>query len=553
MILTHLEELLEKAAFQASQKKKIFFQELPDILLEVPKEAFGDWSSNLPFLLASQASLSPRQVGEVLIEEMGSSPWVEKVELGGDGFINFHLSPSYVFQELVEILKKESDYGSFSSGAGKKVQIEFVSANPVGPLHLGHGRWAAVGDTLANLFEKAGYEVTREFYLNDYGTQMDIFARSVEVRYAELVGVQMSFPEDGYRGKYIYKIAEKVKDLKGKELLEFPEEERRALFKDLAYQRALTDIKETLEKMEVYFDVWFQESRLHQSGEVKKTIELLRKKGFVYEKDGAVWLQTSRFEDDKDRVLVREAGEPTYFAADIAYHRNKHERGFDQVINVWGADHHGYVPRMKAALRALGYSDGFLEVLIGQMVNLLKGSEPVRMSKRTGEMVTLEELLDEVGKDPLRYFFVSRGIDTPLDFDIELAKKESSENPVYYIQYAHARISSLFQKAVQQGMKFNKVPVESLKALKSSEEMSLAKKLFLFPYVVEKAVKARAPYRLTNYLYDLACAFHVFYTECRILGEEKEVESARLLLTQATQIVMREGLRLLGVSAPERM
>jgi arginyl-tRNA synthetase len=553
LILTHLEELLEKAAFQAKNKRKISFKELPDVFLEVPKESFGDWSSNLPFLLASQASLSPRQVGEVLIEEMDSSPWVERVELGGAGFINFYLSPSYVFQELLEILKKKSDYGSFNFGSGKKIQIEFVSANPVGPLHLGHGRWAAVGDTLANLFEKTGHEVIREFYLNDYGTQMDIFARSVEARYAELVGEKVDFPEDGYRGKYIYKIAEEIKESEGERLLELREEERRTLFKDLAYERALRDIKKTLEKMEVRFDVWFKESQLHQSGEIERTIELLRKKGVVYEKDKAIWLQTSKFGDDKDRVLIRETGEPTYFAADIAYHCNKHERGFDQVINVWGADHHGYVSRVKAALKALGYSEEFLEVLIGQMVNLLMGGKPVRMSKRTGEMVTLEELLGEVGKDPLRYFFVSRGIDAPLDFDIELVKKESSENPVYYIQYAHARISSLFRKAAEQEIKISKVPVESLKALKSSEEASLAKKLFLFPYVIEKAVKARAPYRLTNYLYDLACAFHVFYTECRILGEEKEVEEARLLLTQATQIVIFEGLRLLGVSAPERM
>lgn len=553
MILRHLEKLLEEAAYKAREKGKLKFSLLPSYVIEVPRESFGDWASNIAFLLAREARKSPLEIASILIEEMKPSFWVEKVEIGGKGFINFYLSPSYVYQELREILDKGRDYGYVDLGRGLKVQVEFVSANPVGPLHLGHGRWAAVGDTLANLLQRTGYAVEREFYINDYGRQMEIFALSVESRFRELLGEEVIFPEEGYKGSYIYDIAREIQEREGDKILLLPEKERKEKFKKLAYEQALKDIKGTLEKMGVHFDVWFKESDLHEKGEVKKTLELLREKGFVYEKDEAIWLKTSLFGDEKDRVLIRENGEPTYFAADIAYHRNKRERGFEKVIDIWGSDHHGYVDRMRAAMKALGYPEGFLEVIIGQMVNLLRGGQPVRMSKRTGELVTLSELLEEVGKDPIRYFFVSRSTDATLDFDIELAKKESSENPVFYVQYAHARLSSLFRKARERGIETESLDLELVDFLRKKEEINLAKKLFLFPYVIEQAVKARAPYRLTSYTYELASLFHVFYTECRILGEEKELESARLLLARATQSILQECLSILGVEAPERM
>jgi arginyl-tRNA synthetase len=553
MILKHLEELLEEAAHRAREKKRLKFSFLPPYVIEVPRESFGDWASNIAFLLAKEARKSPLEIADILIEEIESSFWVEKIEVGGKGFINFYLSASYIYQELKEILEKGKEYGSVNLGKGLKIQVEFVSANPVGPLHLGHGRWAAVGDSLANLLEKTGFSVEREFYINDYGRQMEIFALSVESRFRELLGEEVSFPEEGYRGSYIYEIAQEILREEGKTLLELPEKERKEKFKKLACEKALADIERTLESMGVHFDVWFSESELHEKSEVKKAIELLKDKGFVYGKEGAIWLKTSLFGDEKDRVLVRENGEPTYFAADIAYHKNKRERGFEKVIDIWGSDHHGYVARMKASMKALGYSDDFLEVIIGQMVNLLRGGQPVRMSKRTGELVTLSELLEEVGKDPVRYFFASRSTDAALDFDIELAKKESSENPVFYIQYAHARLSSLFRKAREMGIEIEKLDLEQVNYLRENEEINLAKKLFLFPYVVEQAVKLRAPYRLTSYAYELASLFHIFYTECRILKEEKELESARLLLARATQHVLQECLSILGVEAPERM
>ncbi len=553
MIVNLLEEIITEGCQKARDKGRLVFKSLPSFSIEVPRSDFGDWATNIAFLLAREEKKKPVEVAGIIVEEMPASPLVEKVEVAGAGFINFFLSPTYIVQELKEILSRGKDYGQQSWGQGEKVQVEFVSANPVGPLHLGHGRWAAVGDSLANLLEKSGYQVSREFYINDAGTQMEVFARSVSARYQEILGKEAEFPEDGYRGQYIYEIAREIISRYGDKFSDWKKEEREKVFKELAYEQVLVHLKETLLKLGVKFDVWFKEKSLYEENKIEEAIELLKSKGYVYEKDGAVWLKTTELGDDKDRVLIRETGEPTYFAADIAYHINKRERGFKKVIDIWGADHHGYVSRMKAAMKALGYEDDFLEVIIGQLVNLFRGGQPVRMSKRTGEMVTLEELMEEVGPDVIRYYFASRDTNAPLDFDIELAKAESSENPVFYIQYAHARLASLFRKAREKGLDLNSLSLDSLANLKEREEINLAKKLFLFPYVVEIATRTRAPFRLTNYALELASLFHVFYTECRVIGAEKGVEEARLLLSQATKIVLSETLRLLGIEAPQKM
>lgn len=553
MIVSKLEELIIEGCKKARDKGLLNYKTIPAFSIEVPRSDFGDWATNIAFLLSREARKSPVEIAKILVEQLPASSLVEKIELAGGGFINFFLSPAYIVQELSEILTRGADYGRQELGQNEMVQVEFVSANPVGPLHLGHGRWAAVGDSLANLLEKVGYQVVREFYVNDAGTQMEVFARSVSARYLELLGKEVVFPEDGYRGHYIYDIAQEIIDKHGDKFVSWKPEEREKTFRELAYEQVLSHLEKTLLKLGVKFDVWFKERSLYQENKIEKTIELLKKKGFVYEKEGAVWLETTRFGDDKDRVLIRESGEPTYFAADIAYHMNKRERGFKKVIDIWGADHHGYVSRMKAAMKALGYEEDFLEVIIGQLVNLYRGGQPVRMSKRTGEMITLEELMEEVGADVIRYYFASRDTNSPLDFDIELAKKESSENPVFYIQYAHARLASLFRKAEEKGIDLSSLSLDSLVELKEKEEINLAKKLFLFPYMVEVAARTRAPFRLTNYALELASLFHVFYTECRVIGAKGKLEEARLLLSKATKIVLSETLRLLGIKAPQKM
>ncbi len=553
MILNKLEELIIEGCKKARSKGFLNFKILPPFSIEVPPSNFGDWATNIAFLLSQEVKKKPMEIAKILVEEIPASPLVEKMETAGGGFINFFLSPTYIAQELSEILSCGADYGQQDLGQGEMVQVEFVSANPVGPLHLGHGRWAAVGDSLANLLEKLGYRVIREFYVNDAGTQMEVFAQSVSARYLELLGKEIEFPEKGYRGHYVYDIAQEIINRFGDKFVNWEASEREKAFRELAYEQVLAHLEKTLLRLGVRFDIWFKERSLYQENKIEKTIELLRSKGFVYEKDGAVWLKTTHFGDDKDRVLIRESGEPTYFAADIAYHFDKRERGFKKVIDIWGADHHGYVSRMKAAMKALGYEEDFLEVIIGQLVNLYRAGQPVKMSKRTGEMITLEELMEEVGADVIRYYFASRDTNSPLDFDIEVAKKESSENPVFYIQYAHARLASLFRKAKEKGINLKSLALDSLEELREKEEINLAKKLFLFPYVVEIAARTRAPFRLTNYALELASLFHVFYTECRVIGAEGRLEEARLLLSRATKIVLSETLRLLGIQAPNKM
>lgn len=555
MIRGELVGLIKSSIERARKEKKLASAAIPKIVVERPKEkTFGDWSSSVAMVLASQLKEDPLKIAKTLTSYLKEQKhFLKDVQVAPPGFINFFISNEWLYDVLIEIQKQGSKFGHSKLGQGQKIQVEFVSANPTGPLHIGHGRWAAVGDALANVLSAAGYRVEREFYINDYGTQMDVFGQSVSARYAQLLGVDEKIPEGGYHGTYVKEIAQEIVDREGDKYLSLSSQERAKVFRERAYKQVLGYFKKTLSDFGITFDSWFSEESLHTSSALQKVVDDLKDKGHVYEKDGAVWLKTTDFGDDKDRVLIRESGEPTYFAADIAYHKDKLGRGFDKLINVWGADHHGYVGRVKAAIRALGYPEDSLEIIIGQLVNLLRRGEPVRMSKRTGEMVTFDELVEEVGKDVARYIFLTRSTDSPLDFDIELAKEQSQENPVYYVQYAHARISSILKFAAQEGATLPKVGEAEAALLTDPAELALIRKLVEFQEMVEDCATFRAPHKLTRYAEDLAALFHVFYTECRVVTKNKKPTGARLSLVKSTQIVLQNVLGLLGVSAPEKM
>lgn len=556
MIREKLSELITKSIRSAIQAGEIQVGGvLPEVVLERPKEkAYGDWSTNVAMVLARQAKANPLKLAEVIASHLKKEKqFLKEVKVAPPGFINFFISDEWLQEALMEIEKQGSRFGYSDIGKGEKVQVEFVSANPTGPMHIGHGRWATVGDALANVLAAAGYQVEREFYINDYGTQMDLFGASVSARYAQIFGVDEVVPEGGYHGAYVKEIGQEIVDKEGNKYLKLSRPERARLFRERAEKQVLEHFEKVLEAFGVQFDNWASEEELHESGAVTQAVEELRKKGHVYEKDGAVWLRTTTFGDDKDRVLIRENGEPTYFAADVAYHKNKLERGFKKIINVWGADHHGYVGRVKAAVQALGYPADQVEIIIGQLVNLYRRGEQVRMSKRTGEMVTFEELLEEVGRDVARYIFLTRSTDSPLDFDIELAKEQSQENPVYYVQYAHARISSILEFAREKGIPIPAPGEADTFLLKHESELELIRKLLEFQEMVEDCARFRAPFKLTRYAEDLAALFHVFYTQCRVVTENKELSQARLSLVKATKIVLKNVLGLLGVSAPEKM
>ncbi|MBQ6913787.1 MAG: arginine--tRNA ligase, partial [Acidaminococcaceae bacterium] len=433
----------------------------------------------------------------------------------------------------------------------EKIQLEYVSANPTGPLHVGHGRGAAVGSALGNLLKAAGYDVEQEYYINDAGNQMTNLARSVNARYLELLGKEIEFPEDGYHGHDIIDTAQRIINKYGDRFLQMKEAERLEEFKTIAYQEKLAALKEDLERFNVRFDVWFSEKTLHEANKIKEACDTLLEKGYMYEQDGALWLKSTAFGDDKDRVVIRDNGVPTYFAADIAYHANKFGRGFDRVINLWGADHHGYIARMKAAMQCMGYQPEQLEILILQMVRLLRDGQEVKMSKRTGQSVTLNELIDEVGTDAARFFFVMRSIDSQLDFDLDLAKKKSNDNPVFYVQYAHARICSIMRQVAEAGIEVQ--GKGDYKLLTEPVEVDLIKKLGEYPEMLATAAKERAVQQVAHYVYDLAGLFHSAYNQCRILGVNEDLQQARLAMVIAVGHVVRHALSILGVSAPEKM
>jgi len=565
LIVKELREIIERALEDAAGAGEVPDPKGLEFVLERPRhKAHGDWATNAALVLASRAGRNPREIATALVPHLEERacrpgegrdyPVLSAVEVAGPGFINFTLDRDRVLLELVRVAGEGESYGRWSLGGGLRVLVEFVSANPVGPLHVGHGRWAALGDALCNLLEAVGYDVDREFYLNDYGTQMEVFAASVEARYLELAGREVEFPAEGYHGSYVRDIARVLMEEDGGKLVDAPPEERRSELGERAYRLMLERIRESLDNFGVRFDNWFSERELHASGAVLEEIRKLREEGLAYEKDGAVWMATSRFGDDKDRVLLRSNGAPTYFAADIAYHLNKLSRGYQHLINIWGADHHGYVRRMQAALEAKGHA-GVLEVILGQLVNLKRGGEPVRMSKRTGEMVTFDELVEEVGRDVARYLFLTRSQDTALDFDIQLAVQESMENPVYYVQYAHARICSILRYGLGRGVELSEeVPdLQTLRRLGEEEEMDLALKIFEFEELIRDAALDRAPHRLTRYLEELAAAFHLFYNRHRVISDDAELTAARLFLVRCTLQVLRNGLAVLGVTAPESM
>lgn len=524
-----------------------------DLQLEVPKiEAHGDFATNVALNLAGPNRRSPRDIAALFVKELGDGDGLfSRVEVAGPGFINMVISPSSWYQVLEEIHGQNRAYGRSDIGQGRRVQIEFVSANPTGPLHVGHGRGAAAGDALARILEATGHQVEREYYINDAGTQMETLGRSVFRRYQQLLGLDLEFPETCYQGDYIRDLAREMRELHGDTYLDVPEDLALSIFADHACRRILEDIQRDLANFGVHYNCWFSERSLYENGAVEQVTENLKAAGYLYEKDGALWFRSTAFGDEKDRVVVRANGMTTYFASDLAYHQNKYLRGFDLIIDLWGADHHGYISRLEAGVQALGYPEQSLRLLLVQLVNLLRKGKQVAMSTRAGEFVTLRDVMEEVGRDAARFIFLTRRSDSPLDFDLELAKEKTADNPVYYVQYAHARISSVMRLARERGLS-----VESglgLDRLSLPAEMSLIKQLSLYPDVIENSARFLEPHRIPYYLSQLASAFHSYYNHHRIIQDDTALAQARLYLAEAVRIVIFNGLELLGVSAPEKM
>lgn len=527
--------------------------EYPDVLLEVPpQKEFGDFATNIAMQSARIAHKSPRMIADILLKHL-DAPWLEKAEVAGAGFINFFLKHDIIYDTLCHILEQGKQYGQAPLRAEDTVQVEYVSANPTGPLHVGHGRGAAYGSALVNLLRAAGYNVQSEYYINDAGNQMNNLAVSVNARYLELLGKKAEIPENGYHGADIIDTARAIIEQDGDKYLQMDEKDRLEIFKNRAYEEKLKALKRDLESFNVTYDKWFSERTLHPEA-IKKACETLKGNGNMYEKDGALWLKSTAYGDDKDRVVIRDNGVPTYLAADIAYHKNKYERQFKKLINIWGADHHGYVARVKAAMAALGLDPNQLEILLLQMVSLFRNGELVKMSKRTGQAITLNELIEEVGTDAARYFFIMRSLDTQLDFDLDLAKSHSNENPVYYIQYANARIFSIYKQVAENGDVFD-MTWKNTKwdKLKEERELALIKKMAAYPEEIRKAAADRAPHRIAHFAYEMAGLFHAFYNNCHIIQTDKELEEARLALVTAVQITIANCLAVLGISAPETM
>jgi arginyl-tRNA synthetase len=556
------------------------------IEIEIPKEeGFGDLSTPVAMGLAKTLKKPPRKIAEDIIQslELGvkSSELFEEIEIAGPGFINFTFSKKYLCSELKQLIEKQSDFLTEDIGRGRKIQIEFVSANPTGPLHLGHGRGAALGAALSNLLNEAGYKVEKEYYINDAGRQVRLLGISVFAKYKQLQGVDYPLPEDGYRGDYIEELAreyQKTEDGRRKTEVgsrktedgsqKFKDEELLDEITDFACKKMLDEIKKDLEDFGVFFDSWQSERELYQKTEegrgkreegrqkteIENSINELKNRGYIYEKDGAVWFKSTAFGDDKDRVVIKRDGDYTYFAPDIAYHRKKAQKGFDEIIDIWGADHHGYVPRMQAVIQALGYPKEHLRVLLVQMVTLLRGGKPVQMSKRAGEFITLREVIDEIGADTTKFLFLTRRPDSHLEVDIEVAKSQSSENPVYYVQYAHARINSIFEKAKESSWLMAHSSWNDFNGeLFNEEEMRIIKKLLLYPMIFKNAAISHEPHRITFYLQELAGMFHPYYHKYRIVSEDIELTKSRLALCAGIMIVLKHGFKILGVQAPERM
>ena len=523
---------------------------LPPVLLEEPPEKeLGDFATNFAMQSARVFRQSPQKIAAAIRDRLAGD-WLDHAEVAGPGFLNLYLKKTVLSDTLRAVLAAGEEFGTLPPNGAPRIQVEYVSANPTGPLHVGHGRGAAVGSALVKLLRTAGYTVDSEYYVNDAGNQMNLLAVSVNARYLELLGKPVEFPENGYHGADIVETAQRIIDRDGDKYLSLPEEERLKLFQDVAYREKLAALEEDLADFGVTFDHWYSERTLHPDA-VRRVVDVLLERGTAYEKDGAVWLRSTDYGDDKDRVIFRDNGVPTYLAADIAYHDDKYRRGYGRLINIWGADHHGYVARVKASMAALGHDPEELTVLLLQMVSLYRDGALVKLSKRTGETVTLRELMEEVGVDAARYFFLMRSLDSQLDFDLDLATKKSNENPVYYIQYAHARISSIFRQADEAGIAVR--DGAELELLTDETEIALIKKIAAYPEEIARAAAEFAPQRIARYSHELAGAFHSFYNKCRIVGQEPPLASARLALVLATGRVIRHSLGVLGVSAPEKM
>ena len=565
-----LESVLYQALKAAVEAGELPLNEIPQPTLERPREeGHGDWACTIAMRLAKAAHMNPRAIAQVIVDHLPANNLVESFEIAGPGFINLTLTNASFQAVVSEARQQGSDFGKSELSEPCKVNLEYVSANPTGPMHVGHGRWAALGDAIARVMRHAGYSVDEEFYINDQGNQMNVFGNSIVVRYQQLLGQDVEMPEACYGGAYIKDIAQAIIDVDGDKWLDANEDERLVDFRERGYAMMLDSVKDTLSTFGNNFDTWFSERSLFvadENGETKqqRAFDVMNEKGLLFEAEGATFFRSTDYGDDKDRVLVKANGDLTYFMSDVAYHYDKMQRGYDHLIDIWGADHHGYIQRCKAMMAAWGYPDA-LEVVLGQLVNLLRDGEPVRMSKRTGEMVTFQELIDEVGVDATRYLMLSKSADQAIDFDIEVAKKQDSSNPVYYVQYAHARICSILRKAGEaRGMNVESAGIEEIVAelglddidlspLAHESELALMRKMADFSELVAGAARDRAPFRLTHYAQELAGLFHSFYGNCHVLGEEESVEKARLALVDSTRIVLALSLDLLGVSAPERM
>jgi len=552
MIRRRIIELLEKAANEAQKSGKLPSVALPEITIEHPQNPeHGDYASSFPLKLARTIGVKPLTIAQDVAALMKPAPEIESITVAPPGFINFTLNNDWLTKQVDAIRKAGEAYGNFDLGKGSRVQLEFVSVNPTGPLHVGHGRGAILGSTLANVLATVGYDIEKEYYVNDAGSQMAAFYRSLYARYQQALGKEAEMPADGYFGHYMVELAEEIVAEKKERFLSLPAEKAIAELGKLGLEKIMAQIRGDLDSLRVSFDVWFSEQSLYDNGQYKKVMSLLKKDGYIAEKANATWFVSTALGEDKDNVVVRSDGSPTYFAADIAYHYNKFvERKFDKVINIWGADHQGHISRMKAVVAALGIAPERLEVIISQMVSLRRGQELVKVSKRSGDIITLREVIDEVGADACRFFFVSRSADSQMDFDLELAKKQSADNPVYYVQYAHARIASILRLAKEKGIDCSDGDVS---LLTTEPELTLIRKMLLLPEMIEVVALTLEPHHLAYYAQDLATVFHSFYMQCRVVTDDAEMTKARLKLVEATKTVLAKTLNLMGMTAPDRM
>lgn len=552
LVKHEIEALIADAAQSARKAGDLPEVAVPDVLLERPQRPeHGDYASSMPLRLARSARMAPLELAKLIAGRVEVGEVLDAVEVAPPGFINIRLSQRWLTSQVDAIREAGPAFANIDVGKGQKVQVEFVSANPVGPIHVGNGRGLALGDTLARALEAAGFETQREYLVNDAGTQTETFAQTLYVRYEQLFGREAEIPEGGYPGEYMSEIAQQIKDEKGDSLLRPEGEPAPPEMHDLGIEKMMANIRDDLHSIGVRYDNWFSERSLYEDGTYETTMDLLRERGFVAEREGAVWFASSALGEEKDNVLVRSTGQPTYFASDIAYHWDKFlRRGFDRVINIWGADHQGHVPRMKAAVQALGVEPERLTIIIYQLVTLKRGDEVIKLSKRAGEIITLREVVEEVGADAARYNFVSRAADSHMDFDLDLAKKQSSENPVYYVQYAHARIAGILTNAAETIADYSDGDVS---LLTHESELALIRKMLRMPELLEQVVETLEPHQLPYYAGELATAFHDFYEKCRVLSDDEALSKARLKLVSAAKIVLARVLDLMGMSAPERM